>query len=176
MVRRQTWQARHFRIESNRNVRFEFESNLEASQVPIKQLHTLLISLYFQRSLRYRGRKGQKWSKIRIFFELLAHPVETPWPTWMALCQCVRRSVPHTRPTTLDDTQENRNGRRLSCYRRQPQNWYYVTHFLAHPSHPVEPRERWVHTHATVGQGMDKEFFRICLYASIYNGCRDTGT
>ena len=42
MVRRQTWQARrfeifelarHFRIESNRDVRFEFESNLEASQV-----------------------------------------------------------------------------------------------------------------------------------------------
>ena len=23
---------------------------------------------------------------------------------------------------------------------------------------------------------MDKAFFRICLYASIYNGCRDTGT
>jgi len=43
MVRRQTWQARrfeifesarHFRIESNRDVRFEFESNLEALQVP----------------------------------------------------------------------------------------------------------------------------------------------
>jgi len=44
MVRRQTWQARrfeilesarHFRIELNRDVRFEFELNLEASQVPI---------------------------------------------------------------------------------------------------------------------------------------------
>jgi len=43
MVRRQTWQARrfeifksarHFRIKSNRDVRFEFEWNLEASQVP----------------------------------------------------------------------------------------------------------------------------------------------
>jgi len=43
MVRRQTWQvrrfeifesARHFQIESNRDVRFQFESNLEASQVP----------------------------------------------------------------------------------------------------------------------------------------------
>jgi len=42
-LQRQTWQARrfeifesdrHFRIESNRDVRFEFESNLEASQVP----------------------------------------------------------------------------------------------------------------------------------------------
>jgi len=43
MVRRQTWQARrfeifesarHFRIESNRDVRFEYESKVEASQVP----------------------------------------------------------------------------------------------------------------------------------------------
>ena len=43
MVRRQTWQARrfkifesarHFQIELNRDVRFKFESNLEASQVP----------------------------------------------------------------------------------------------------------------------------------------------
>ena len=45
MVQRQTWQvqrfkifesARHFRIESNRDIRLEFESNLEASQVPIQ--------------------------------------------------------------------------------------------------------------------------------------------
>ena len=50
MVRRQTWQARrfeifesarHFWIESNRNVRFEFESNLEASQVPTLNLTNL---------------------------------------------------------------------------------------------------------------------------------------
>ena len=43
IVRLQTWQAqrfeifesaRHFRIESNRDARFEFESNLEASQIP----------------------------------------------------------------------------------------------------------------------------------------------
>ena len=78
MVRRQTWQARrfeifesarHFRIESNLDVRFEFEQNLDASHVPIKKLYTLLVSLYFQRSLRqaYRGRKGQKWSEIRFF-------------------------------------------------------------------------------------------------------------
>jgi len=47
MVRRQTWQARrfkifesarHFRIESNRDVRFEFESNIEATQVPTKNV------------------------------------------------------------------------------------------------------------------------------------------
>ena len=43
MVRRQTWQVQrfeifesacHFRTESGRDVRFEFESNLKASQVP----------------------------------------------------------------------------------------------------------------------------------------------
>ena len=33
--------------------------------------------------------------KIRIFVELLVHPVETPWPKWMALCQNVRRCVPY---------------------------------------------------------------------------------
>ena len=52
-----------------------------------------------------------------------------------------------TYATALGDAEENRNGRRLSYYRRKPQNWYYVTHFLAHPA---EPRERWVHIHATV--------------------------
>ena len=49
MVRRQTWQARrfeifesarHFRIESNRDVRFE--SNLEASQVPNQFTHSFI--------------------------------------------------------------------------------------------------------------------------------------
>ena len=60
-----------------------------------------------------------------------------------------------TYATALGDANENRNGRRLSCYKRKPQNWYYVTHFLAHP---VEPRDRWVHTNATVGQGRDKAF------------------
>jgi len=52
MVRRQTWQAqrfeifvsaRHFRIESNRDVRFEFESNLEASQVPNFQCRSIFL-------------------------------------------------------------------------------------------------------------------------------------
>ena len=96
--------------------------------------------------------------KIRIFVELLAHPVETPWPKWMALCQNVRRSVPYImRPqsTALGDAKENRNGRRLSSYRRKLQNWYYVTHFLAHP---VEPRDRWVQTHATLDRGEIKLF------------------
>ena len=34
--------AHHFRIESNRNGRFEFESNLEASQVPNRELSKVL--------------------------------------------------------------------------------------------------------------------------------------
>jgi len=50
MVRRQTWRvrrfeifesARYFRIESNRDMRFEFESNFEASQVPTKGLRSV---------------------------------------------------------------------------------------------------------------------------------------
>ena len=54
MVRRQTWQVRqfeifesahHFRIELNRDVRFEFESNLEASQV--SKLSVLLCSVKY---------------------------------------------------------------------------------------------------------------------------------
>jgi len=37
-------------------------------------------------------RKVCKWSKI--FSIILAHHVENPLPTWMALRQNVRRSVP----------------------------------------------------------------------------------
>ena len=61
--------------------------------------------------------------------------------------ECAQVCALHMRPH-LATLKENRNGRRLSCYRRKPQNWYYITHFLAHP---VEPRDRWVQTHATVG-------------------------
>ena len=35
-----------------------------------------------------KARNGQK-------FEFLAHPVENPWPKWMALCQNVCRSLPY---------------------------------------------------------------------------------
>jgi len=58
MVRRQTWQAlrfeifesaRHFRIEFNRDVRFEFESNLESSQVPSWILCITYVALIFLR-------------------------------------------------------------------------------------------------------------------------------
>ena len=54
MVRRQTWQAqwfeifesaRHFRIKSNQDIRFEFESYLEASQVPAQNV-SFILSFY----------------------------------------------------------------------------------------------------------------------------------
>ena len=38
--------------------------------------------------------------KIRDFLELLAHPVETPWLKWVALCQNVHMSVPYIRDRT----------------------------------------------------------------------------
>ena len=177
MVRRQTWQprrfeifesARHFGIESNLDVRFEFEQNLETSHVPIKKLHTLLVSLYFQRSLRYiigdvKARNGPKFEFFSNFWPILWNPfakVDGSMP------ECAQVCALHIRlqSTALGDAKENRNGRRLSPYRRKTQNWYYVTHFLARP---VEPHERWVHTHGPVGQGRDKAFFfmlLICLY------------
>ena len=62
MVRRQTWQARrfeifesarHFRIESNREV--QFESNIEASQVPnyTPSVSRVAILPYLRRTCRY---------------------------------------------------------------------------------------------------------------------------
>ena len=60
------------------------------------------------------------------------------------------------------DAKENRNGRRLSCYRRKPQKWYYVTHFLAHP---VEPRDRWVQTHRI---GERYSFFSYAVYMPLF--------
>jgi len=135
MVRRQTWQARwfeicdsarHFRIELNRDVRFEFESGSFADPYQ-KATYAACKPLTFGPSCRNPLAK-----------------VDGSMPEYAQVCAL------HTRPqsTALGDAKENRNGRRLSCYRRKPQNWYYVTYFLAHP---VEPRDRWVQTHATVG-------------------------
>jgi len=65
-----------------------------------------------------------------------------------SMLECAQVCALATHATALGDAKENRNGRRLSYYRRKPQNWNYVTHFL---DHPVEPRWRRVHTRATVG-------------------------
>ena len=62
-------------------------------------------------------------------------------PRWLNARMCA--GLCPTYATTLDDARENRNSRRLII----PKNWYYVAYFL---NHPVEPRGRWVHTHATV--------------------------
>ena len=80
------------------------------------------------------------------FFQTFGPPFGTPLPKWMALCQNVRRSVPYMRlqSAALGDAKENRNGRRLSPYRRKPQNWYYVTHFLAHPENPVTDESKHI--------------------------------
>ena len=77
-----------------------------------------------------------------------------------------------TYATALDDANENRNGRRLSCSRRNPQNWYYVAQFLAHP---VELRERWVHTNAAVESGRDKAFFRTAYMPLFLTVCEIYG-
>ena len=45
-------------------------------------------------------RKVCEWSKNSNFVDFFgppAHLVETPWPTWMVLCQNVRRSVLYMR-------------------------------------------------------------------------------
>ena len=65
-----------------------------------------------------------------------------------------------------DDAKENRNGRRLSCYRRKPQNWYYVTNFLAHPVEPVTDGTKHMRQ---LDRGEIKLFPLRCLYASIFN-------
>jgi len=114
-------------------------------------------------------RKVSKWSKIRLFWPTLWKPLGQPG--WLNATMCARVCAVDTRPhlTTLRKTETvdgccSRPFLLPRCSRRNPQNCYYVTQFLAHP---VEPRERWVHTHATVGKGRDKAFFRmllICLY------------
>ena len=76
-VRHKLTQTRH----SHSKQLFHGYSFHSVSTGRVKKLHTLLVSLYF--SGRWdigdvKARNGQK-------FELLAHPVETPWPKWMAL-------------------------------------------------------------------------------------------
>jgi len=69
-----------------------------------------------------------------------------------------------TYATALDSAEENRNGRRLSCSRRNPQNWYYVTQFLAHP---VEPHERLVHQMLRLDRG-GINFFAYAAYIPLF--------
>ena len=68
MVRRQTWQARRFEIfesarhlliELNRDIRFEFESNSEASQVPSNFVHSCVRTCSYDsyQSLRFDNQR-----------------------------------------------------------------------------------------------------------------------
>jgi len=111
-------------------------------------------------------RTFSKWSKIRIFFELFGPPCGNPLANVDgSMPECAQVCALHTRPhlTTLRKT-ETVDGSR--CCRRNPQNWYYVTQFLAHP---VEPRERFAMGPYTCDSwiGKGSTFFRtllICLY------------
>ena len=78
---------------------------------------------------------GQKFEFFRTFWPTLWKPLGQP--KWLNARMCA--GLCPTYATALDDAEENRNGRWLSCSRRNPQNWYYVTHFLAHP---IERRDR----------------------------------
>ena len=90
-----------------------------------------------------KSRNGEKFDFFRTFWPTLWKPLGQ---LWLNARMCA--GLCPTYATALDDAEENGNGRRLSPYRRKPKNWYYVTHFLAHP---VEPHGRWVQTHTTVG-------------------------
>ena len=59
--RSKTAKMQKFRIDSHSNENF--------------------ISPLFCRDVRL---KFSKWSKIQFFSNFLAHPVETPWPTWLS--------------------------------------------------------------------------------------------
>jgi len=58
-----------------------------------KAFFRMLLICLFITVAEIQGHKFSKWSKIRFFKNFLAHPVATPWPTWKAQCQNVRRSV-----------------------------------------------------------------------------------
>ena len=60
----------------------------------VKKVRIRCLYGYFQRLLRcVKSANGQK-------FEFLGPPCRTAWPTWMALCQNVRRSVSYIRDRT----------------------------------------------------------------------------
>ena len=129
----------------------------------VKNLHTLLVSVYF--SGRWdigdiKARNGQKFE----FFWTFGPPCRNPLAKVDgSMPECAQVCALHTR-SYLVTLKENRNDRQLSCYRRKPQNWYYVTHFLAHS---VDPRERWVHTYATVDRGEIK-LFSVPAYTPLF--------
>ena len=161
IVWRQTWQARrfkifesarHFRIESNRIWTSDSNSNRiwklrrSRSKSYIRCLYASIFSGHWDIG-DVKARNGPKFEFFSNFWPILWNPFAK---VVGSMPECAQICALHMRlqSTALGDAKENRNGRRLSPYRRKPQNWYYVTHFLAHP---LEPGDRWVQTHATVG-------------------------
>ena len=62
--------------------------------------------------------KARNGPKFEFFFELLAHPLEPLGQSgWLYARMCAG-----LQSTALGDAKENRNGRRLSPYRRKLQN------------------------------------------------------
>ena len=101
----------------------------------------------------------QNWN----FFELFGPPCGNPLANVDgSMSECAQVCALHTRPhlATLRKT-ETADG---CCYRRKPQNWYYVTHFLAHPVEPVTDGSKHMRQ---LDRGEIKLFFYtllICLY------------
>ena len=116
---------------------------------------------YFQRLLRYvKSANGQKFEFFRIFGPTLQKPLGQRG--WLYARMCV--GLFPTYATALDDAQENRNGRLQNTK-------LVLRHSLFGPPCRTPCAmgpytcDRWI-----------KHFSVCCLYASIYNGCRDTGT
>jgi len=82
------------------------------------------------------GRKVSKWWKIRIFSNFLAHPVETPWPSWRFYIRMCAGLCP-TYWTTFGNAEKNRNG---SCPMHE---WDHPPFFEFLIPPPPAPRGRW---------------------------------
>ena len=133
------------RIESGRPIRIRIESGSSAG--PYQKATYAACEPDFSGHWDIgdvKARNGPKFDFFSNFWPIFWNPfakVDGSMP------ECAQVWALHY-ATALDAAEKNRNGRRLSYSRRNSQNWYYVTQFLAHP---VEPRERLVHTDATVG-------------------------
>ena len=108
-----------------------------------------------------QGRKVSKWSKIRKFFRTFWPTLWKPLgqPRWLNARMCA--GLCRRQATALDAAGENRNGRRLSCSRRNPQNFYYVTQFLAH-----SVSDGFIHMRQLDRGGI--KLFSVCAYMPLF--------
>ena len=170
MVRRQTWQARRFEI-SNRPVTFESNRiwTSDSNSNRIWKLRRSLSNCYIRCLWAcifsghwdiVKARNGQKSNFYRTFGPSCRNPLAK---VAGSMPECAQVCALHMRPqsTALGDANENRNGR------RKPQNWYYVTHFLAHP---IEPRDRWSKHMRHLDRGEIK-LFSYAAYMPLVRFC-----